>query len=246
MCIKKLFQIETSIAGKTLENREILDNTIKEQVKRHDVEIELLKYKITALEKILHKKKAKEEENVEASFLIEQVQEQAFTISNCIASLITLNCRLWLDTNNFVELTAILDTASSKSLVGHSLIPKKYHKELPYRITMRTAEQRLMTITHCVEALGIQFIDFAKNYSVKYEIPQISIALEETNSKDFLLGLNFICSVNGSVTIARNCITISKNVYSFPTNKYMQTAELAQKRGGQPTDTGLLRNLKLC
>ena len=97
----------------------------------------------------------------------------------------------------------------------------------------RTIEHRLITITHYLEPTGIQFLDFAGNYSMKYDIPQININPEYVKSNDFILGLNFSFAINDAITITRNFITLSKHIYSFPTLKYTNTSEFAQKRGGQ-------------
>uniref|UniRef100_A0A251RXY7 Putative enzymatic polyprotein n=1 Tax=Helianthus annuus TaxID=4232 RepID=A0A251RXY7_HELAN len=147
--------------------------------------------------------------------------------------MINIQCHLWLDNNKFLDLTALVDTRATKSLISHSLVPEQYHKELKYKVVSRTIENRLVGITHYLEPTGIQFLDFTNNYSIKYDIPQVNINPAYIQSKDFVLGLNFLFALNGSVTVNRNFITLSKQIYTIPTTRYNNISKIAQKRGGQ-------------
>ena len=64
--------------------------------------------------------------------------------------MINLQCRLWLTNNEFLDLTALLDIGVTKSLISHSLVPKRYHIELSYKLVTRTVENRLIPITHYI------------------------------------------------------------------------------------------------
>lgn len=99
-------------------------------------------------------------------------------------TLINIQCRLWIDNTNYVDLNAISDTESTKSLIGYSLLDPKFHKSLNYKMETRTVENRIMKITHCLEPIGTQFLNFAGNYSLKYDLSQGIINPKETNSKD--------------------------------------------------------------
>ena len=163
----------------------------------------------------------------------QELEEQTFIETTGSPNMINLKCRLWLDNDSFLDLTALLDTRATKSVMSYGLVPIKYYKELQYKLLTRTSEQRFLQIKYYIEPIGIQFLDFTVNYSIKYDIPQININPKHIQSKDFIIGLNFLFSLNGGIYLIKNYITLSKHSYSFPTLRYTNTSEFARKRGGQ-------------
>ena len=68
---------------------------------------------------------------------------------------ISVQCRVWLDRDKFIDLRGIIDTGASKKTISYNLAPIEYHKKLPYEILSRTIDDRLITITHCLEPVAI-------------------------------------------------------------------------------------------
>ena len=247
ICLKKVFNIELN-TGSEDSRKTYVDTTIySEKIEKLEVIAELYKLKInnveekvkymeTVIDNLTEKMKFIENkiDNKEITQMAQEYnQEQTFIQPTGSPNMINVKCRLWLDNNNFSDLTALLDTGATKSVISYGLVPIKYHKELQYKLLTRTIEQRFLQIKYYIEPTGIQFLDFAGNYSIKYEIPQININPEHIQSKDFIIGLNFLFSLNGGIYLNKNYITLSKYSYSFPTLRYTNTSEFARKRGGQ-------------
>lgn len=230
LCLKKLFNLEMNIQKeikKTIDTEKIERLEIIAEL--HKLKINNLEEKIKYIENIIDKKKQKQDE-FETTQMIE---EYTYIHTKGFSNMINLQCRLWLTNNTFLDLIALLDTGATKSVVSYSLIPKQYHRKLHYKLVTRTVEDRLISITHYIEPIGIQFLDFAGNYSIKYEIPQVNINPEYIKSTNFVLGLNFILGLNGAITITKNFTTLSKHISSLPTSRSTNTSEFARKRGGQ-------------
>jgi ribonuclease HI len=235
ICLKKIYDEEMNIE-EIINKPEI--NGQREKIKNlemitelHSLKIENIQNKIIELEELCKKKKEKEVEYEVSKMSTEA--EQTYIQTQGSINMINIQCRLWLDNNKALDLPALVDTGATKSLISYSLAPQQYHKKFTYNLVTRTAENRLISITHYLEPVGIQFLDFAGNYSIKYEIPQVNINPQHIKSKDFVLGLNFLFGLNGAITLTRHFITLSKHVYNFPTLRYNSTSEFAQKRGGK-------------
>ena len=105
-------------------------------------------------EKIKYIENKNKEEQI-ISQMSQELEEQTFIKTTRSPNMINLKCRLWLDNNKFLDLTALLDAGATKSVISYSLVPIKYHKELTNKLLTRTIEARLLQIKYYIEPTGI-------------------------------------------------------------------------------------------
>ncbi|KAK1429589.1 hypothetical protein QVD17_11803 [Tagetes erecta] len=181
ICLKNLFNMEIGTTSKIIEatsstNSERLKN-LELIVELHTLKIKELDSRMKELENIINTKEVNH-----MSTKVDQIRMRTQGTMNSIS----VQCRVWLDKEKFIDLTGIVDTGATKNTISYKLAPLEYHKKLPYEIVSRTIEDRFITITHCLEPVAIQFLDFTNNYSRKYQMPQININPQHIKSRDFM------------------------------------------------------------
>ena len=99
-----------------------------------------------------------------------------------------------------IKVEAMLDTEPSKNLLFETLVPKEYQQTLTQPVELVQYNQEKLILTKYIANVPIIINNITMTLSQTYLVPSISLY-------HFILGLNFVHSLQGGITIQNNQIS---------------------------------------